>query len=188
MSASTLQAAVRRTLFKNAETRHSKSSSQDNLAVSHNNSVLLASNILFTSQGVSDSEIGNTANRIGDKITLLKVDFAMMLELNQRFSDVSYRIMLIKSVKDDVPSTSNIFNNLSGNKILDTFNYERYDILHQKWGKITTRDSHTRKPYLTHLEHPTLCSPKDFSLIRLLQTPLSIHRPPTGTVMDTGCQ
>ncbi len=27
----------------------------------------------------------------------------------------------------------------------------------------------------------------DFPLIRLLQTPLSIHRPPTGVVMDTVC-
>jgi hypothetical protein len=42
--------------------------------------------------------------------------------------------------------------------------------------------------YLPHLEHPTLRSPKDFSLIRLLQSPLSIHRPPTGAVMDAGCQ
>ena len=42
--------------------------------------------------------------------------------------------------------------------------------------------------YLSHLDHPTLRSPKDFSLIRLLQTPLSIHRPPTGVVLDTGCQ
>ena len=48
--------------------------------------------------------------------------------------------------------------------------------------------SHATDVYLPHLEHPTLRSPTDFSLIRLLQTPLSIHTPPTGAVIDTGCQ
>ncbi len=45
--------------------------------------------------------------------------------------------------------------------------------------------THATDKYLPHLEHPTLRSPKDVSLIRLLQTPLSIHQ---GAVMDTGCQ
>ena len=45
--------------------------------------------------------------------------------------------------------------------------------------------SHVTDTYVSHLEHATLRSPKDFSLIRLLQTPLSIHQ---GVVMDTGCQ
>ncbi len=48
--------------------------------------------------------------------------------------------------------------------------------------------SHAADRYLPHLEHPTLRSPTDSSLIRLLQTPLSIHRPPSGAVLDTGCQ
>jgi hypothetical protein len=48
--------------------------------------------------------------------------------------------------------------------------------------------SHATDKYLPHLEYPTLRSPTDFSLIRLLQTPLSIHRPPAGAVLDTGCQ
>ena len=58
---------------------------------------------------------------------------------------------------------------------------------------------HATDMYVPHLEHPTLRNPTDFSLIRLLQTPLSNHRPPTGTplsnhrpptdaVRDTGCQ
>ena len=42
--------------------------------------------------------------------------------------------------------------------------------------------SHAMDTYVTHLEHPTLRNSKDFSLIRLLQTPLSIHQ---GDVMDT---
>ena len=45
--------------------------------------------------------------------------------------------------------------------------------------------THTLRTHVSHLEHPTLRSPKDFPLIRLLQTPLSIHQ---GAVMDTGCQ
>ena len=60
-----------------------------------------------------------------------------MLELNERYSDVSYRIMLVKSSKGDNPNTSGLFwNNLSANRMLDTINTERYTILFSKWGKI----------------------------------------------------
>jgi hypothetical protein len=50
--------------------------------------------------------------------------------------------------------------------------------------------AHATDTYVTHLPHPSLRNPTDFSLIRLLQTPLSraIHRPPKGAVMDTGCR
>ena len=60
-----------------------------------------------------------------------------MLELNERYSDVSYRIMLVKSARGDNPNTSGVFwNGLSGNKMLDTINTERYTIIFSKWGKI----------------------------------------------------
>jgi len=61
----------------------------------------------------------------------------MMLELNERYSDVSYRIMLIKASRGDNPNTSGLFwNNLSANRMLDTINTERYTIVFSKWGKI----------------------------------------------------
>ena len=104
----------------------------------HNNYVVLDSQLLRTGQGVTDPA-GNTAsnNRIGDQVTFKGLSIKMMLELNERYSDVTYRIMLIKSARDDNPAGSaGFWNNLSANRMLDTVNTERYTILYQKWGKI----------------------------------------------------
>lgn len=140
VAASALQAAVRRTLFKNAETKNSQYSGSDYQQIGHNNFIIIApNNLLTTSQGFTDPENANIANRIGDQITLSKIDFRMMIELNERFSDVTYRIILVKSAKGDVPTNANLFVGLSGNKMLDNLNRERFTILYQKWGKIINK-------------------------------------------------
>lgn len=136
MSASVIQAAVRRTLFKNAESKNSQFSSPEYVQIYHNNATTIATDILKTTQGVGDNENTNVLNRIGDKITLLKAKFRMMLEINERFADVTYRILLVKSARGDTPTNATLFNGLSGNRMLDTINYERYTVLYQKWGKI----------------------------------------------------
>lgn len=135
--AATLQAAIRRTLFKNAESKQSIFSSTDYRQIEHNNFINLApNNILATNQGVQDPENSLLLNRIGDKITLMKVQFRMMIELNERYSDTTYRILLVRSPRGDTPTIATLFNGVSGNKMLDTLNYQRYTILYQKWGKI----------------------------------------------------
>lgn len=60
----------------------------------------------------------------------------MMLELNERFSDVTFRIMIVKCAKGDTPTRANLFNGVSGNKMIDTINKERYTVLAQKWVKL----------------------------------------------------
>lgn len=138
ISASTLQAAIRRTLFKNAETKQSQVSSTDYRQIGHNSFITIDNEVLKTEQGVQDPSSNSFYGRIGDEITLLKAKFCMMLELNERYSDVSYRILVVKSSRGDVPTSATLFNGLSANKMLDTINYERYSILYQKWGKITS--------------------------------------------------
>ena len=59
-----------------------------------------------------------------------------MLELNERYSDVSVKVMVIKSAKGDVPNDGNIWQNNSANKLLDTFNTERFTILKSKFIKM----------------------------------------------------
>lgn len=137
IAASTIQAAVRRTLFKNAESKQSVFSSTDYRQIEHNNFIIVAANnILATNQGVQDPENSLLLNRIGDKITLMKVQFRMMLELNERYTDVSYRILLVRSPRGDTPTTATLYNGVSGNKMLDTLNYQRYTVIYEKWGKI----------------------------------------------------
>jgi len=136
ISASVLQSAIRRTLFKNAETKQSQLSSTDYREIGHNSFITIDTEVLKTEQGVTDPSANSNYGRIGDEITLLKAKFCMMLELNERYSDVTYRILVVKSSRGDVPTTATLFNGLSGNKMLDTINYERYSIIYQKWGKI----------------------------------------------------
>ena len=62
-----------------------------------------------------------------------------MLELNERYSDVTFRIMVVKSARGDTPTRANMFQGLSGNKMLDTFNRERFSILVDKWTKLKAR-------------------------------------------------
>lgn len=135
--AATIQAAVRRALYKNVETKQAQSSlSSDYTQIGHNSFQNIDNMVLYTSQGIGSPLANSSACRIGDKITLLSVQFAMMLELNERYSDVSYRILLVRSSRGDTPTTTTLFTGLSGNKMLDTINYDRYTVLYQKWGKI----------------------------------------------------
>ena len=135
-AASTIQAAVRRALAQNIETKRSNHTSSDYVQIGHNNFITVDQLVLGTTQGIEDPTTTQGNNRIGDEITLKGVSFKMMLELNERYSDVTYRILVIKTAKNDVPTTATLFNGLSGNKMLDTINKERYTICYEKWGKI----------------------------------------------------
>ena len=136
VSAVRIQRAVKTFLNKNIETKKSNSTSTDGTDISHNSFVSVDSAILATTQGTSDPQNQATVNRIGDEINLKGVAFKFMLENNPRFPDVTFRIMVIKSAKGDTPTTATLFNGLSGNKMMDTFNNERYTLLFSKYVKI----------------------------------------------------
>jgi len=135
-SAVKIQRAVRQYLDKKIETKKSNSTATDGQNIGHNSFVVCDSEVLATTQGTTDPQTGGTANRIGDEINLKGVAFKMMLENNNRYSDVTFRIMVIKSAKGDTPTTATLFNGLSGNKMMDTFNNERYTLLFSKYVKV----------------------------------------------------
>ena len=60
----------------------------------------------------------------------------MMVELNERYSDVTFRLVFVKCAKGDVPTRDSLFTGSSGNKMLDYINKERYTVLAQKFFKI----------------------------------------------------
>jgi len=136
ISASVIQSALKRVLFKNAETKQAQISSSDYQQIKHNLFINIDNEILKTEQGVTDPTTNSNYCRIGDEITLLKAKFCMMLEINERMSDVTYRILLVKSSRGDTPTNTTLWNGLSANKMLDTINYERFSVIYQKWGKI----------------------------------------------------
>lgn len=133
---------VKQVLNRNLETKKANYSTTDGAEVLHNNFVTLTPNILVTTQGVSDPMGPTNQNcRIGDEIMLKGVSIRMMVELNERFSDVTFRLMIIKAAKGDTPTRATLFNGLSGNKMLDTVNTERYSVLFQKYFKIMAPNS-----------------------------------------------
>lgn len=132
----TVQRIVSRAINKNIETKHSVYSNLDGQEITHNNFIYLDSSLLKTTQGVTDPAATQVNNRIGDKITLKGVGIKMMLELNERFSDVTFRIMVIKAARGDPPNRANLFVGQSDNKMLDQFNKERFTVLYQKYVKM----------------------------------------------------
>jgi hypothetical protein len=115
----------------------------DGTEIFHNNFVTLSNNLLATSQGIADPHTASTANRIGDEITLIGVKIAMMVELNERYSDVTFQLLIVRAARQDVPTRSTLFHGLSGNKKIDTINTERYSILASKTFKITAPNAGT---------------------------------------------
>lgn len=130
-------AAVNRVMSRKLETKESNLSSSAYQQIGHNSFISLDNAFLKTTQGTGDPMDGTNANnRIGDEINLKGISLKFMLELNERYSDVTFRIMVVRSARGDNPTTANLFTNLTGNKMLDTFNKERYTILIQKYIKI----------------------------------------------------
>lgn len=134
------QQVVNRALRQNLETKESIYSISDGNEIYHNNLINLTNELLFTSQGVTDPANSRANNRIGDKINLKGVHLRMMVELNERYSDVTFRLMVVRSSRGDTPTRATLFVGQSGNKMLDSFNHERFSLLYQKWFKITARN------------------------------------------------
>jgi hypothetical protein len=135
---------VQKMLKQKIETKQSTTIYTDGTQVFHNNFVELeaASTFLRTTIGTGDPMIG-TGNRIGDEINLKGISFKMMIELNERYSDVTFRLMCIRSAKGDIPTRDTLFKGMSGNKMLDQVNVERYSLIYNKYFKIKAPNSGT---------------------------------------------
>lgn len=127
-------ATIARSVFnKNTETKHVITTATDGVEIYHNSFQIVNSNPLRSSQGTGDDPL---TSRIGDEINVRGLSFKMMLELNERYSDVTFRVMLIRSAKGDTPTRATLFKGMSGNKMLDAIDVERYKIIAQKYLKI----------------------------------------------------
>jgi len=130
----TLQSIAKRLklVTKTIETKSGVQNISENIGLRHNNIVVINSALLRTQTGTEDVE-NSFGNRIGDQIALTSMQFKIMFELNEAFTDVTVRIMVVRSAKGDTPQIGNLFMNQSVNKMLDTFNSERFSILFQKY-------------------------------------------------------
>jgi len=140
-SAVKIQRAVRNYLNKNIETKKSNTTATDLQNIPHNTFINVDGTVLATTQGVNDPQAVGILNRIGDEINLKGIAFKFMLENNHRYSDVLFRILVVKSAKGDTPTTATLFNGLSGNKMMDTLNNERYTVIFSKYVKVKQGNS-----------------------------------------------
>ena len=140
MAAKKIQSLVRKQIAannkKHLEVKQAVSTVTDGQQIQHNNFQTLDAHLLETSQGVKDPNTSHTECRIGDQITLRGCKIKMMVELNERYSDVTFRLLVVKCAKGDTPTRATLFTGLSGNKMIDTINKERYNVLFQKYFKI----------------------------------------------------
>jgi hypothetical protein len=138
-----VNSTVKKSVNRNLETKRSCFTVTDGNEILHNNFITLDSSLLATTQGTQDPIAGQDFNRIGDEIMLKGVSLKCMVELNERYSDVTFRMMVIKCAKGDDPTRATLFAGLSGNKMIDTINSERYTVMAQKYFKITAPNQGT---------------------------------------------
>jgi hypothetical protein len=140
MAAKKIQAVVRKAIANNnrktLEVKQAVSTTSDGTEILHNNFITLDAHLLETTQGVKDPMTSHTECRIGDQITLRGCKLKLMVELNSRYSDATFRLFVVKCAKGDSPTRATLFTGLSGNKMLDTINKERYTVIFQKYFKI----------------------------------------------------
>lgn len=138
-----IRQTAKATFMRNVETIKSCNSITDGQEIFHNNYISLSDNLLYTTQGDKNPENSAGSNRTGDQISLRGVSIKFMIELNERYSDVTFRLMIIKCARGDSPTRSTLFNGLSENKMLDTFNTDRYTIIRQKYFKLKAPNTAT---------------------------------------------
>lgn len=138
-----VNSTVQRTVNRNLETKQSNFSSTDGVEIFHNNFITPDGSLLYTTQGTADPMSNDAGGRIGDEIMLRGISLKFMLELNERYSDVTFRILVVKCAKGDQPTRATLFTGLSGNKMLDTLNKERYTVIAQKWCKLKAPNAGT---------------------------------------------
>jgi len=108
-----------------------------NVQVAHNNVTVFNNtgggifNPFEMLQGTGDIMTVN-GNRIGDKITLKGMLFRFMVEGSLGRSKVYFRFMLVKCAKGDTINRDTLFKQVSGNKMIDQINTERFTIVAQK--------------------------------------------------------
>ena len=69
-------------------------------------------------------------------MSVIRRSIAALIELNERYSDVTVKVVVVKSAKGDEPTQSTLWQGASGNKMLDNFDTERFTILKSKMMKL----------------------------------------------------
>lgn len=130
-TASAVKAIVKSQMKQVVETKNIDNSSEPIPlgALYHNTPFLLESDLLFCTQGITDS-MALTTNRIGDSIYVKGVSMALMLTNFNTRPNLCYRISVIKTKQGIVSGLGNPYGHpLCGNSIIAPINKEERDLV-----------------------------------------------------------
>lgn len=129
--------AVKAITLKQAETKH-KTISFENQALNHNSidDFREQNPLRALAQGTDEHE------RIGDEIIGKYINYKIWLSNKEDRPNVLYRIVVYRCPKDESETNHiNIYEGITGNKMTDYINTEKYTPIFQKYVKITNDTS-----------------------------------------------
>lgn len=107
-----------------------------NIPLPHNSIVSLKTDVLASTQGTADN-MNNYPQRIGDQISLRGIKIRLYIQNQAQRPRVHYRFMLVRCAKGDVPTRDTLFKGITGNKMIDQYNTERFQMIAQKIVNVT---------------------------------------------------
>lgn len=118
-----------------SETKVAMFTSPDNIAIGHNNFITLESSVLSMRQvSESNQNVLKGAGMLNSSRYYAKgVSFRFMLENPADRPYVIYRFMVVRAAHGQNPDRTNLFEGVSGNKMIDYIDKDRFTVCFQKW-------------------------------------------------------
>lgn len=129
---SSLISLIKKVSLKNVETK-STHTIHENVNINHNTGYIYT-NLLKTSQGITDTDTGTSAyaNRIGDELLARGISIKLWIANKLDRPNVMYRIGVFKYQAASVPTLSQIFTGANGNRMMDNLDKEFITVVYQK--------------------------------------------------------
>lgn len=127
---------INKVSLKKAETKQGHFN-EENVNMNHNSGIL-RTNILYTTQGTTDTETGasNFANRIGDEVIARGVKFKFWVANKSDRPNLMYRLVIFKYQSLKTPVSTDLWKGANGNKMMDDFDRESFTPLYQRIFKV----------------------------------------------------
>lgn len=106
---------------------------EENVNINHNVGYIYT-NLLKTSQGVTDTDTGATSfsNRLGDEIVARGLSIKLWVATKFDRPNVMFRIGVFKYQAGSIPTLAQIFTGANGNRMMDKLDNEYITIVYQK--------------------------------------------------------
>jgi len=154
-----LVSLIKKISLKNVETKTTHKI-EENINMNHNSGYIFT-NLLRTTQGITDTDTGLTAfsNRIGDEILARGISIKLWIANKRDRPNLMYRFGVFKYQANSVPTLANLFTGANPNRMMDKMDNELVTVVYQKLITLQanvafseaghTRETHTyRKIYI----------------------------------------